>query len=331
MRSLSLSLLAACLLQSVAGSSAGAQTSSWTPGGTLVFGGPQPAYVPSVLADGSGGAFILWADFRNPNEPVSSPKADVYGIRLTPAGAIAPGWPAAGLGIATQLGNDIHYGAVLDGSGGLYVLWGNDRGGGGDIQLQRLTGTGEVAPGWPDTGLVLSASPGQQGRARLVADGTGGVHVAWFESLEPPAQGTAYRTHVLADGALAPGWPVNGRRHQPAVASTYVPALLPLPDGGFYAAWAEFSEGGFYEASRLVGARYDASGHVAPAGQRRAWSCARCCFETGSNSSSRAMAPAAASWCGVMSGMHSTTSTLTRSTCCPPRRLTRAGRPPARC
>lgn len=249
-----------CMLLSMA--DARAHAAAWTPGGVPVNIGSNEVQVPRVLADGTGGAYVLWGDFRNPNEPPSNTKSDVYGLRLTPAGMVGTGWPSAGLGIATRLGNDTPYGAVLDGAGGLYVLWGNDRGDGGDIQLQRLTGAGEVAPGWPDTGLVLSTRAGWQLAARMVPDGSGGVHVVWFDDPEFPTQGTAYRTHVRADGTLAPGWPVGGRRHQPTITSTYVPALLPLPDGGFYAAWAEFGDVGWYASARLVGARYDASGEI---------------------------------------------------------------------
>ncbi len=243
---------------------ASALGAAWQPGGVLVSGGPQEVQRPFVVADGTGGAFILWADFRNPNEPLSSPKSDVYCQRLTPTGGIAPGWPAAGLGVATRLGSDTPYGGVLDGAGGLFVLWTNSRGDGGDVYLQRIASTGTVSPGWPDTGRVLSAAAGRQHHAKLAPDGSGGVHVTWLDEPEFPVQGTAYRTHVLADGALAPGWPVNGRRHQPEVASAREPVMLPLSDGGFYGAWAEYSPDGFYSAARLVGARFDAAGGIAP-------------------------------------------------------------------
>jgi hypothetical protein len=54
-----------------------------------------------------------------------------------------------------------------DGYGGAYVLWSDSRNGNLDVFLQRLTGTGQISSGWPATGVVVSASSGDQTAARM--------------------------------------------------------------------------------------------------------------------------------------------------------------------
>src|SRR5688572_23712608 len=63
--------------------------------------GPIPA------ADGSGGAFILWTDYRDSGTLL----ADVYLQRVTADGEVAPGWPRDGLPVCALEG--YQFGLVL--------------------------------------------------------------------------------------------------------------------------------------------------------------------------------------------------------------------------
>ena len=48
---------------------------------------------PTVISDGSGGAYVAWVDTR-------SGESRVYLVRLDTSGQVSPGWPVAGLQVS---------------------------------------------------------------------------------------------------------------------------------------------------------------------------------------------------------------------------------------
>lgn len=100
---------------------------------------------------------------------------------------------------------------VSDGSGGAYVVWRLNAVDGNDLYVQRLAAGLTVAPGWPPDGVPVVVAPYAQEPYELVADGTGGVMIAWADQRASSATSyDIYLQRFLGDGRLAPGWPVNG-------------------------------------------------------------------------------------------------------------------------
>jgi hypothetical protein len=139
---------------------------------------------------------------------------------------------------------------VSDGSGGVFVVWTDYRNGGppvgGDIYVQRVSGDGDLAAGWPADGLAVSTADSTQGDPHITADGSGGVIVSWRDG-RSDALGIHVQ-RVSAGGALA-GWPDapvvldNGDLSQSALCGDGA--------GGVLLAWVGQGEDGFDPYSGL--------------------------------------------------------------------------------
>jgi hypothetical protein len=165
-----------------------------------------------IVPDGTGGALLVWGDYRDPA------REQLYAQHLNSTGAIAAGWPADGLPICSHpttagvtrdddMGPRYYSSITADGAGGFYVAWTDGRADAGDIYLQRVTPDG-IAPGWPEDGRALCAAPGAQSAPVVIADGEGGVLVAWEDRRDGGAD--VYVQRIARDGAPAPGWSEAG-------------------------------------------------------------------------------------------------------------------------
>src|SRR5262249_20904936 len=156
---------------------------------------------PRLAPDGNGGAFVVWIDQRG-----SSSSYHIYAQHVLGDGTIATGWPTTGLPVCRADGNQNIPQALGDGSGGAFFIWGDDRDG-GSVFAQRVDASGAVAPGWVADGVPAitgyAVSP-QISCPSIVSDGSGGAYIA-------SSLGWAVAQHILATGAMAPGWPASGK------------------------------------------------------------------------------------------------------------------------
>jgi len=145
--------------------------------------------IPQALADGAGGMLVAWMDFRNP-------LPGVYLQHFTGSGVILPGWVPDGIPLAagTQQGD---FSTVADGAGGVLVATREMRDGVQGVYAYRVGGDGVPPPGWPASGLALTADPTVNYDAPSIAsDGAGGALIAW--SLRGPFCGaTCEPAHAL--------------------------------------------------------------------------------------------------------------------------------------
>lgn len=250
MRRLSILLLA--LLPTVA-------QASWPVDGARVCAALGSQLVPSLCSDGQQGAFVVWGDRRE-----SYMHTDVYLQHLNGAGEVAPGWPADGLLLAGGPGSQFPQGLIPDGMGGVLVLIRNQYAGdAGDLYLQRITTAGRIAPGWPAGGVPVAVAPGVQQAPAIASDGLGGAFLSWQDH-RPPTYNVARMTHVLGNGTLAPGWPVEGRVIEPTTTLTMGrPLMLPVEGGGFLACWGEW-DWPSSTIGTMRGQKYAADGTPAP-------------------------------------------------------------------
>jgi len=204
-------LNAAPLLQRVAITSTGPEL-PWGAAGILhddwrPFGVAQTL---ELTPDGQGGAYVLFDEFDWDNGGLP---CDIYLMRVGRDGQPAPGWGPEPFAVCTAPGYQEFASMCTDGAGGVYVAWADGRDGAGlpgdeytnyqDIRLSRITPEGQVHSGWPADGMLVSDAPGWQYRPVVLADGTGGVYVA-FDDI------TIGLTRVQGDGSFAPGWAKNG-------------------------------------------------------------------------------------------------------------------------
>ena len=188
----------------------------WPAAGHEVGAGPGMQFATApVISDGGGGAWLAYFD-----SAVDYTQSDVFVLRTDSLGNPAPGFPLYGRTITSLPGVQAQPWLCGDGGDGAFVVWCDARSCPGtpdpavqdcyDIYLQHLTGTGEVAPGWPADGLPVCVWPGAQQAPKLLADGSGGAYACWDRS--GPQGSSVHAQHVLANGTLAPGWPEGGKR-----------------------------------------------------------------------------------------------------------------------
>jgi hypothetical protein len=208
---------------------------TWPTNGATVCSVPREQSAPVVVSDFAGGAFIVWVDDRASTATLANP--DVYAQHVMANGHLDPLWPANGTPVTTAPRPQSPFGIVSDGTGGILVAWTDLRSGnpGSDIYAQHLSGAGAVDPGWPVDGLGLSTAAGSQFGSSMIPDLAHGAIVAWTDTRNGTNQIFAHR--VSSAGAIAPGWPVNGRLVSIGGTDEVLPRLASDDAGGAIVAW----------------------------------------------------------------------------------------------
>src|SRR5262245_17471190 len=109
-----------------------------------------------TLPDGSGGCWIAWADNR-------SGSFDIYLQGVNSEGV--PQFTADGVVVCNASGDQTQPRLAADIGGNVLLCWEDRRYAstlGVDVFLQRVTGTGQVATGWPTNGLAATARSADQ-------------------------------------------------------------------------------------------------------------------------------------------------------------------------
>ena len=200
-----------------------------TPVGSPVVTALGDQHRPLAIADGDGGAFVVFADLR-------SGGYDVYAQRINRAGNRV--WGADGVPVCTAAGLQDLPKLVSDGAGGILVTWEDHRGSSYDVYAQRLNGDGYRL--WANDGVLVSGANGDQVDPSLVSDGSGGAFIAWTD-FRTGATSDVYAQHVSGAGAplLAP----NGVVVSAAAFDQDTPVLASDGAHGAYLVWNDFRNG----------------------------------------------------------------------------------------
>ena len=176
----------------------------------------RPASNAWTVAEGATSCLVVrWGWFGDPGV-----------LRVTAGGDTTRLWPSPGMFPATPGMNYRLLDAASDQAGGVIVLWQDYAGGWQRLRAQRLVAPGVRAPGWPDSGAVVSDSLNTD-FVRMVADGAGGAFAAWNEILADSGLTYLRVQHVSATGGVAvPG----GARAFLAPGSRRAGCII--PDGG---------------------------------------------------------------------------------------------------
>ncbi|MDZ4714490.1 MAG: FG-GAP-like repeat-containing protein [Cytophagales bacterium] len=120
----------------------------WTSDGVAICTAANTQFYPFGVPDGSGGAVIMWQDFRNGSNH------DVYAQRMNASGAAQ--WTSNGVAITTAAGHQTDPTIASDGSGGGIITWVDARPAVIDIYGQRVRSDGLLGSPLP---TISSFSP----------------------------------------------------------------------------------------------------------------------------------------------------------------------------
>jgi hypothetical protein len=221
----------------------GAGVLLWTPGGKAVTTAAGDETSPNLLADGAGGAIVVWSDDRGAD-------IDLYAQHLNGLGD--PLWTPNGLPVTTAIGGQFAPKIVPDGAGGAVVVWTDGRNGAdNDLYAQRIDTNG--APQWTAGGVAISATTGHQHAPQAVSDGSGGVIVVWEDTRN------GMYTDIFAGrvtGVGTPPWTPNGIAISTAGGYQSVPQIATDGAGGAILTWMD-EDGGI---GKVYGQRLDTGG-----------------------------------------------------------------------
>lgn len=125
------------------------------------------AYEPSIAADGAGGAFICWSDFRN------NINWNVFVQRVDENGFVK--FTANGIQITDDSISARNVEIVSDGAGGAFMAWQDSRGG---IFAQKINSLGQAM--WAENGVRVSSNTANI--SRISGNAQHKLIVAWVEN-----------------------------------------------------------------------------------------------------------------------------------------------------
>jgi hypothetical protein len=220
----------------------GSGSALWAANGVLVKGDTNDSKAPKIISDGSGGAIIFWDEGGT----------SVYAQRLDANGSLL--WTAAGVAVAETTGEQFSPNPVADGSGGAFVLFGDNRGTtGDDLYAQHVKADGTAY--WTANGVPVVAVTGTQDGDRIALDATGGVMVLWRDDRNSATSGKDIYTQRLDSTGAA----VLASGGVPLVTATGDQApfgMVRTGDGYFLAGWNDGRSG----YNRVYAQKFDAAG-----------------------------------------------------------------------
>lgn len=203
----------------------------WSLDGNALCTSASDQITPHVLADASGGAIVVWDDYRSNN-------ADIYAQRVNASGVAQ--WMANGVALCLNLGEQYGGVPVSDGAGGAIVPWVDFRFPTGSYYAQRISDTGVL--GWVANGLPI-CSVGDVSDPVASPDGMGGAFFVWDDA-RPGGNGVdLYAVRFASDGTLGTGWTSGGTLICNAAGNQLVPVVTTDGSGSLIASWFDGRNG----------------------------------------------------------------------------------------
>ncbi|MBU0687472.1 MAG: hypothetical protein KKB81_06485 [Candidatus Margulisbacteria bacterium] len=197
----------------------------WRRGGVPIGASDSNQMNPEIVADGSGGAIIIWQDYRSEN-------FDIYAQRIDVNGQVA--WAENGVAICKNTAGQFAPQVSPDGLGGAFIFWHDFRGGKGeDIYAQRINKRGETY--WKEDGLLVAGKEDTEWypTSKLLKPEL--VAVAWVE------KGAGAKSKVIVQALDGEGNKVWGEGINVSAKEKVQlnPALSTLDDGSLVVAFEE--------------------------------------------------------------------------------------------
>ena len=191
---------------------------------------------PSIIADGAGGAFIAWQDYRKGTE------YDIYVQHLTADGAIVPNsrFVVDGVAACSAISSQFYPVLTGDGRGGIYLAWQDYRTGTDNhIFAQHLSATGDVPTGWPANGTPVCQATFSQYYPVVANDGGTGLFVAW-QDYRTGTTNHIFGQHLTTDnvGIVPDGLPIST-----AINGQFTPQIAGDGTSGAFVTWYDARSG----------------------------------------------------------------------------------------
>jgi len=183
------------------------------------------------ITDGSGGAIVVWEDFRNG-------VADLYAQRVNAAGVVM--WTPGGIPLCTAAGAQTVPVITSDGSGGAIVAWQDARGTPIDVAIyaQRISAAGSI--GFEVNGRSMNTYViGNQATPAICSDGAGGAIVVWTDQRVGPNTGVRdlYAGRITTTSTIS--WNNFGVAVCAAANDQNAPTIAADGSGGAVMVWAD--------------------------------------------------------------------------------------------
>ena len=223
---------------------------------TLEIGNGAQSAVPSdrIAPVPSSSGVIAAMQFPNATGTVTG--TDLVAVRFDAAGA--PLWIGIHRLVTAATRDQADVVAATDGADGMFMAWRDTRtlATGSDLYGTRMLANGTVATGWTAGGKALCTATGEQTAPAIASDDAGGAWLAWVDGRD--TLGTdIYYTHVLANGAIAAGFPAGGKALCAAAGAQGSVQLARDGSGGCFAAWLDPRDG----EVDLYGQHFDTAGN----------------------------------------------------------------------
>ena len=173
----------------------------WVEEGVIICQDPDRQFSPEIIADGEGGAIILWA-----NGSYTWPFG-LYAQKINASGHLlwTPGVNSDGVSVCGDNGFQEFYHMISDGEGGAIISWDGSTITGDAILAQHLTSSGLIATGWDPSGIVLVDTGNTVDNPHIATDGNGGAIIVWEDYRD---EIDIYAQKISSAGAL--GWTLDG-------------------------------------------------------------------------------------------------------------------------
>jgi hypothetical protein len=199
----------------------------WGAAGLRVCGASGDQFGPVAVSDSFNGAWIGWQDDRGS-------VLAVYAQHLSPDGE--PMLAADGQPVCPFTADQVSPAFSADGQGGLFAAWTDSRTG-SDVYAERLDAWG--TPLWDPGGVSVCSGSGAHIFPAAVADGTGGVVVAWEDSRSGATD--IYAQRLNASGVAA--WAVGGAAISTAGSNQYQASVVSSGDSAAIVLWSDLRNG----------------------------------------------------------------------------------------
>jgi hypothetical protein len=198
---------------------------------------PRPSVQSNhqVVADDKGGLFVCWQE-----QLVASEHEKVFVHHLNAKGESL--WPMQGVEVCRSDSRQIEPTMVLDGLGGVYICWLDDRNRYNyfDIYAQRISAEGQRM--WVEGGLAIVTQPHSQRKVKLIPSDFNSVIAVW-EDYRMGNEWKLYAQKIIPQGYTQ--WNEGGILCSlNEKISIYINDVRPDPYGGFmltYEAYGQYT------------------------------------------------------------------------------------------
>ena len=199
----------------------------WTADGLPVCKDLAQQTSAKCVADGTGGAIVVWVDSRSGANDIYAQRLDTFGTPL---------WTANGVAVCTAVNDQLAPVIVSDGVGGAIIAWTDDRAAAGssDLYAQRLNSSGVAQ--WTANGIAFCTAAGIQQDLSVGTDASQGAYFAWQDQ-RASAEGDIYGIRVTAAGV--PQGTANGTALCTLAGVQETPVVVADGAGGVIVGWAD--------------------------------------------------------------------------------------------